>query len=93
MQRYGHQIAGMDVPGAGDDLYRFGLPRVDLADPHMVAVRVALHGQDAATTTLEISAPRSAVVSTLEPERVMASSNSLSSAATVTNSLSHFSAQ
>ena len=48
MQRYGHQIAGMDVPGAGDDLYRFGLPRVDLADPHMVAVRVALHGQDAA---------------------------------------------
>ena len=41
------------------------------------------------TTTLEISAPRSVVISTLEPERVMASAKSRSPASTVTNSLSH----
>ena len=42
------------------------------------------------TTILEISAPRSSVVSTLEPERVMASAKSLSLASTCTNSSSHF---
>ena len=42
------------------------------------------------TTTLLISAPRSSVTSTLEPERVMDSANSLSLASTETNSLSHF---
>ena len=43
------------------------------------------------TTILEISAPRSSVVSTLEPERVMASAKSLLSlASTCTNSSSHF---
>ena len=42
------------------------------------------------TTILEISAPRSSVVSTLEPERVMASAKSLLLASTCTNSSSHF---
>ena len=41
------------------------------------------------TTTFWISAPRSWVSSTLEPDRVMDSANSLSSASTLTNSLSH----
>ena len=48
MQGHGHQVAGVDVPGAGDDLHRLGLAGVDLADPHVVGVGVALHGQDAA---------------------------------------------
>ena len=42
------------------------------------------------TTTFRISAPRSSVVSTLEPERVIASAKSLSLALAETNSLSHF---
>ena len=41
------------------------------------------------TTTLEISSPRSWVSSTLEPDRVIASANSLSEASTWTNSSSH----
>ena len=48
MLGYGHQIAHMDIPGAGDDLQRFCFAGVDLADPHMIAVGMALHGQDAA---------------------------------------------
>ena len=43
-----HHVAGVDVPGTGDDLDRLRLPHVQLADPHVVAVRVVLHGQDAA---------------------------------------------
>ena len=43
-----HQIAGVDVPGTGDDLHRLLFADVHPADPHMVAVRVALHLLDAA---------------------------------------------
>ena len=46
--RHGHEIAGVDVPRAGDDLEGRILAHVQLADPHMVAVRMALHGEDAA---------------------------------------------
>ena len=45
---HGHQIAHMDIPRAGDDLGRLRLSHVDLADPHMVAVRVFFHGQNLA---------------------------------------------
>ena len=43
-----YQIPYMDVPGAGDDLDRFLLAHVQLAYPHVVAVGVAFHGDDAA---------------------------------------------
>ena len=43
---HGHQIAHMDIPCAGDDLGRLRLSHVDLADPHVVAVRVLFHGQN-----------------------------------------------
>ena len=42
---HGDQVAHMDVPGTGDDLNGLGPARVDLADPHVVAVFVAGHGQ------------------------------------------------
>ena len=45
---HGHQIAHMDIPCAGDDLGRLRLSHVDLADPHVVAVRVLFHGQNLA---------------------------------------------
>ena len=45
---HGHQIAHMDIPCAGDDLGRFRLSHIDLADPHVVAVRVLFHGQNLA---------------------------------------------
>ena len=48
MLGHGHQIAHMDVPCAGDDLGRLRLSHIDLADPHMVAVRVFLHGENLA---------------------------------------------
>ena len=35
----------MDVPSAGDDLDRLRLGYIDLADPHVVRVGVALHGE------------------------------------------------
>ena len=43
-----HQIAHVDVPGAGDDLDRLRLAHIDLADPHVVAVLVAGHFKHAA---------------------------------------------
>ena len=43
-----HQVAHVDVPRAGDDLDGLGLAHVQLADPHVVAVRVALHGKEPA---------------------------------------------
>ena len=45
---HGDQVPLMDVPGPGDDLDGLVLAGVDLADPHVVAVRVALHFVDAA---------------------------------------------
>ena len=48
MQGHRDQVAGMDVPGAGDDLEGLGLPHIDLAYPHMVGIGVALHGPDLA---------------------------------------------
>ena len=48
MLGHGHQITHMDIPCAGDDLGRLRLSHVDLADPHVVAVRVLFHGQDLA---------------------------------------------
>ena len=90
VQGHGHHIAGVDVPGAGDNLDGRALAHIQLADPHVVGIRVALHGEDGAHHDIEISAPRSSVVSTLEPERVMASAKSLSLASTCTNSSSHF---
>ena len=45
---HGHQIAHMDIPCAGDNLGRLRLSHVDLADPHVVAVRVLFHGQNLA---------------------------------------------
>ena len=45
---HGHQITHMDIPCAGDDLGRLRLSHVDLADPHVVAVRVLFHGQNLA---------------------------------------------
>ena len=42
MEGHRHQVAHMDVPRAGDDLDRLGLAGVDPADPHMVAVGMAL---------------------------------------------------
>ena len=45
---HGHQIAHMDIPCAGDDLGRLRLSHIDLADPHVVAVRVLFHGQNLA---------------------------------------------
>ena len=41
-----HQIPRVDVPGAGDDLHRLSLAHIHLAHPHVVGVRVALHGED-----------------------------------------------
>ena len=43
-----HQVAHVDVPRAGDDLDGLGLAHVQLADPHVVAVRVALQGEELA---------------------------------------------
>ena len=48
MQRRGDIVAHVDVPRAGDDLHGLSLTDVDLADPHVVGVRVAHHLHDAA---------------------------------------------
>ena len=48
MQGHGDQIPLVDVPGAGDDLDGLSLAHVQLADPHVVGVGVALHGPNAA---------------------------------------------
>ena len=47
MLGHGHQIAHMDIPGAGADLYGL-IAYVDLAHPHVVGVGVALHLRHAA---------------------------------------------
>ena len=44
--RHGDEIAGMDVPCAGDDLDGLRFAHVDLADPHVVGVGMTLHRQD-----------------------------------------------
>ena len=43
VQRCGDIVSHMDVPRAGDDLHGLGLTDVDLADPHVVGVFMALH--------------------------------------------------
>ena len=48
VQGHGHHIAHVDVPGAGDDLDGGALAHVQPADPHMVRIRVPLHGEDGA---------------------------------------------
>ena len=48
VQGGGYQIPHMDIPCAGDNLHRLALPHIDLTDPHMVAVRVLLHGENLA---------------------------------------------
>ena len=47
VQRRGHEVAHMDVPGAGADLHGIALAHVELQHQHMVGVRVALDRQDA----------------------------------------------
>ena len=42
-KRGGYIVAHMDVPRAGDDLHGLRLPNVDLQDPHVVGIFVALH--------------------------------------------------
>ena len=48
MQRRGYQIALMDILGAGDDLHGGIASHVHLANPHMIGVGVAHHGQNLA---------------------------------------------
>ena len=48
VQGGGHQVALVDVLGAGDDLHGLGLAYVHLADEHMVRVGVADDGHDLA---------------------------------------------
>ena len=43
MQRGRDMVANVDVPRARDDLHRLRLTDVDLQDPHMVGILVALH--------------------------------------------------
>ena len=45
---HGYQIALMDVLGAGDDLHGSVAAHVHLANPHMIGVGVAHHGQNLA---------------------------------------------
>ena len=40
-----HQVPGVDVPGAGDDLHRRISPYIHLADPHVVGVGMADQGE------------------------------------------------
>ena len=46
MEGHWDEVPLVDVPGAGDDLDGFLFAHVDLANPHVVAVGVALHGED-----------------------------------------------
>ena len=48
VERDGHHVADLLVLRAGHDLQRFAAADIDLADPHMVGVRVAHHLHDAA---------------------------------------------
>ena len=43
VQRCGDIVSHMDVPRAGDDLHGLSLTDVDLQDPHVVGVFMALH--------------------------------------------------
>ena len=45
MKSGGHKIAGVDVPGAGDDLNRLVPADVYAAYPHMVGVGVPFQGE------------------------------------------------
>ena len=42
-KRGGYIVADVDIPRARDDLHGLGLTAVDLADPHVVGVFMALH--------------------------------------------------
>ena len=48
MLGHGHYVALVDVPGTGDDLGGLVSAYIQLADPHVVGVRVLLHLHDAA---------------------------------------------
>ena len=48
VQGHGHQVAHVDIPRPGADLDGLLFAHVQLADPHVVAVGVALHLLDAA---------------------------------------------
>ena len=48
VQGHRDDVPLLDVLGPGDDLDGLPLPRVHLADPHVVAVLMALHGEDLA---------------------------------------------
>ena len=43
---HGDQIAFVNVPGTGDNLGGLPFADINLADPHVVGVRVALHGDN-----------------------------------------------
>ena len=43
VQRRGDIVSHMDVPRAGNDLHGLSLTDVDLADPHVVGIFMALH--------------------------------------------------
>ena len=48
VKSHGHQVPLVDIPRAGDDLDGLVLPHIHPAYPHVVRVRVALHGRDPA---------------------------------------------
>ena len=48
MESHGHHVALVDVPGPGDNLDGLVFAHIQLADPHVVAVRVAFHFLNAA---------------------------------------------
>ena len=48
MQGHRDQISRMNVPGPGDDLDGLSLTHIQLADPHVVGIGVADHGDDPA---------------------------------------------
>ena len=47
MTGHGYQVTLVDVPCAGDDLDGGFLAHVQLADPHMVGIRMLFHVDDA----------------------------------------------
>ena len=46
MQSHGDHVPLVDVPGPGDDLDGLRLTHVQLADPHVVGIGVADHGDN-----------------------------------------------
>ena len=63
VQRCRHQVAHMDVPGAGADLHRLFPADVELSDQHMVGVRVLFQRKDA--PDLHVFHPRTQILGDL----------------------------